>query len=66
MVTDYDLRILVHLDIEEGQGLITLIVAPTQKHPPKGLSIKFFKSLLEVDESCIDPPFLALSWVDLS
>jgi predicted metal-dependent enzyme (double-stranded beta helix superfamily) len=62
---DDDLRLLVHLDDEEGQGLVTLIFAPTQEDPPELLSVYGVIGLLKVDEGCIVPPLLALTRVDL-
>ena len=65
MVADDDLRLLVHLDDEEGQGLVALVLAPAEEDPPKFLSVDGVISLLEVNEGCIVPPLLALPRVDL-
>ena len=65
MVTDDNLRLLVHLDDEECQGLVTLIFAPTQEDPPELLPVDGVICLLEVDEGCIVSPLLALPRVDL-
>jgi hypothetical protein len=65
VTTDDDPRLLVHLDDEEGQGLVGLVLAPAQKDPPELLSVYCVIGLLEVDEGCISAPPLALPWVDL-
>ena len=65
MVANEDPRLLVHLDDEEGQGLVTLVLAPAEKDPPELLPIDGVIGLLEVDEGCIVTPFLALTRVDL-
>ena len=65
VVADDDPRLLVHLDDEEGQGLITLVLAPAEEDPPELLQVDGVISLLEVDEGRIVPPFLALTRVDL-
>jgi hypothetical protein len=65
MIANDDLRLLVHLDDEQGQGLVVLILAPAKQDPPEFLSIDRVIGLLEVDEGCIVPPLLALTRVDL-
>ena len=65
VVTNDDLRLLVHLDDEEGQGLVVLVLAPAEEDPPELLPVDGVISLLEVDEGCIVPPLLALPRVDL-
>jgi hypothetical protein len=65
VAADDDPRLLVHLDDEEGQGLVALTLAPAQKDPPELLSVDGVVRLLEVDEGCIGAPPLALPWVDL-
>ena len=65
MVADNDLRLLVHLDDEEGQGLVALIFAPTQEDPPELLSVYGVVCLLEIDEGCKVSPLLALPRVNL-
>ena len=65
MVANDDLRLLVHLDDEQRQGLVTLILAPVEEDPPELLPVDGVISLLEVDEGCIVPPLLALPRVDL-
>ena len=49
MAADDDPRLLVHLDDEEGQGIVTLILAPAKKDPPELLSVNGVICLLEVD-----------------
>ena len=65
MFPDDDLRLLIHLDDEEGQGLVALILAPTQEDTPKLLPVHGVVGLLQVDEGRVVPPFLALPGVDL-
>ena len=65
MVADDDPRLLVHLDDEEGQGLVALILAPAQEDLPELLSVDGVICLLEVNEGCICAPPLALPGVDL-
>ena len=48
MVANNDLRLLVHLDDEEGQGLVALVSAPTEEDPPELLSVDGVIGLLEV------------------
>ena len=50
VTTDDDLRLLVHLDDEEGQGLVVLVLAPAEEDPPQFLSVYGVISLLEVNE----------------
>ena len=65
MVANDDLRLLVHLDDEEGQGLVTLVLAPAEQDPPELLPVDGIICLLKVNEGCIVPPLLALPRVDL-
>ena len=65
MVANDDLRLLVHLDDEEGQGLVMLILAPAKEDPPELLPVDGVIRLLEVDEGCIVTSLLALPRVDL-
>ena len=39
MLPNEDLRPLVHLDDEQGQGLVLLILAPTEQDFPELLSV---------------------------
>ena len=59
VVDDY-LRLLVHLDDDEGQGLVVLILAPTKEDSPEFLSVDGVICFLEVDEGCVVTPLLAL------
>ena len=65
MASDDDPRLLVHLDDEESQGLVALILASAQKDTPELFSVDGVISLLEVDEGCVCAPLLALPGVDL-
>ena len=65
MAADYDPRLLVNLDDEEGQGLVVLVLAPAKKDPPELLSVDGVIRLLEVDEGCVVSPLLALPRVNL-
>ena len=65
MVAEDDPRVLVHLDDEEGQGLVALVFAPAEQDPPELLAVDGVICLLEVNEGCIVPPLLALPRVDL-
>ena len=65
MVADDDLRLLVHLNDQKGQGLVALILAPAEEDPPELLSVDGVIRLLEVDEGCIVTSLLALTRVDL-
>ena len=65
MTADDDPRLLVHLDDEEGQGLVALILAPAQEDLPELLSVDGVIRLLEVDEGRICSLLLALPVVDL-
>jgi len=62
---DDDLRLLVHLDDEQGQGFVALILAPAQKDLPELFSVDGVISLLEVNEGRVVAPLLALPGVDL-
>ena len=65
MAADDDPRLLVHLDDEEGQGLVALALAPAQKDLPELLSVDGVVCLLKVDEGRVVAPLLALPGVDL-
>jgi hypothetical protein len=65
VATDDDPRLLVHLNDEEGQGLVAFVLALVEKDPPELLSVYGVIGLLKVDEGCISAPPLALPWVDL-
>ena len=65
MLPNDDLRLLVHLDDEEGQGLVLLILASFCKDTPELLPVDGVVGLLEVNEGRIVPPLLALPRVDL-
>ena len=65
MLPNDDLRLLVHLDDEEGQGLVLLVLASLSQDAPELLPIDSIVSLLEVDEGCVVPPLLTLPRVDL-
>ena len=65
MLPDEDLRLLVHLDDEQGQGPVALITAAAVQDLPELLPVHGVVGLLEVDEGREVPPRLPLSWVDL-
>ena len=65
MLADDDPRLLVHLDDEQGQGLVLLILTPAGQNTPELLSIDGVVGLLEVDEGRVVPPLLALPRVNL-
>ena len=65
MLPDDDLRLLVHLDDEQGQGLVALAAAPAQEDTPELLPVHGVVGFLEVDEGRVAPPLLALPRVDL-
>ena len=65
MLPDDYLGLLVHLDDQQGQGLIALIPASATQDPPELLSVNSVVCFLEVDEGRVVPPFLALPRVDL-
>jgi hypothetical protein len=65
MLADDDLRLLVHLDDVEGQGLVLLALASFCKDTPELLPVYGVVGLLEVDEGRVAPPLLALPRVDL-
>ena len=50
MISNEDLRLQVHLDDEEGQGLVVLIIAPTEEDPPMLFSVDGVIRLLEAGE----------------
>ena len=66
MLPNDNLRLLVHLNDEQGQGLIFCVFAAAAKDPPKLLPVDSIVGLLQVDEGCVFPSFLALPRVDLS
>jgi len=59
------LRLLVHFDDEQGQGLVTLVLAPTKKYSPQFFSVDGVIGLLQVNEGCIVPSLLALPRMNL-
>ena len=65
MLSNDDLRLLVHLDDEQGQGLVLLVLASFGQDTPELLPIDGVVDLLEVDEGRVVPPLLALPRVDL-
>ena len=65
MLSNDNLRLLVHLDDEQGQGLVPLVAAPAGQDTPELLSVDGVVGLLEVDEGRVVPPLLALPRVDL-
>ena len=65
MLADDDPRLLVHLDDEQGQGLVLLILAPAGQDTPELLPVDGVIGLLEVNEGRVVPPLLALPRVDL-
>ena len=65
MLPDDYLGLLVHLDDEQGQGLVTLVSVSATQDPPELLSVDRVIGLLEVDEGRVVPPLLALPRVDL-
>ena len=65
MIANDDFRLLVHLDDEQGQGLVVLILTPAKQDFPELLSVDGIIRLLEVDEGCKVSPLLALPRVDL-
>ena len=65
MLADDDPRLLVHLDDEQGQGLVLLILTPAGQNTPELLPVYGIVGLLEVNEGRISPPLLSLTRVDL-
>ena len=65
MAADDDPRLLVHLEDEEGQGLVALALAPAQDDLPELLPVDGVICLLEVDEGRIVVALLTLPRVDL-
>ena len=65
MLPDEDLRLLVHLDDEQGQGPVALIEAAAVQDLPELLPVDGVVGLLEVDEGREVSSLLPLSWVDL-
>ena len=65
MLADDDLRLLVHLDDEQGQGLVLLVLTPAGQDTPELLPVYRIVGLLKVDEGRVVPPLLALPRVDL-
>ena len=66
MLSNDDLRLLVHLDDEQGQLLVPFVFASAAKDPPQFLSADSVISLLQINEGCELSSLLALPWVDLS
>ena len=66
MLADDHLRLLVHLGDEQGQGLVCLALAPAVQDLPQLLPVHSVICFLQVNERCVVPPLLALSWVILS
>ena len=65
MLSNDDLRLLVHLDDDQGQGLVALVAAPTHKDTPELLPVHGVAGFLKVDEGRVVPPLLALPRVDM-
>ena len=65
MLPNEDLRPLVHLDDEQGQGLVLLALAPAQQDFPELLSVDGVIGFLQVNERSIVPSLLPLPRVDL-
>ena len=65
MLSNDNLRLLVHLDDEQGQGLVLLVLASLSEDAPELLPVDGVVGLLEVDEGRIISPLLALPRVDL-
>ena len=65
MLSNDNLRLLVHLDDKKGQGLVLLVLASLSQDTPELLSIDGVVGLLEVNEGRVVPPLLALTRVDL-
>ena len=65
MFTYEDRGPLVHLDDEQGQGLVLLTLAPAQEDLPVLLPVDGVISLLEVNEGRVVAPLIALPGVDL-
>ena len=49
MVANDDLRLLEHIDDDEGQGLVALIPEPAEEDPPELLPVDGVVCLLEVN-----------------
>ena len=65
MLPNEDLRPLVHLDDEQGQGLVPLTLAPAKQDFPKLLSVYGVIRFLNIYKCRIVPPLLSLSRVNL-
>ena len=65
MLANDDLRLLVHLDDEQGQGLVLLVLASTGQDTTELHSFDGDVGLLEIDEGRVVPSLLALPRVDL-
>jgi hypothetical protein len=50
VLSNEDLRPLVHLDDEQGQSLVLLVLAPVQQDFPELISVDGVIGLLEVNE----------------
>ena len=66
MLPNNHLRLLVHLDYEQRQGLISVAAAAATQDSPQLLSVHRVIGLLQVNEGCELSSLLALPWVDLS
>ena len=49
MIANDNLRLLVHLDDEEGQGLVALVFAPAEEDPPELLAVDSVICFLQVN-----------------
>jgi len=65
VLSNEDLRPLVHLDDEQGQGLVLLILAPTEQDFPELLSVDGDIGFLQVNQRSLVPSLLPLPRVDL-
>ena len=65
MLSNEDLRLLIHLDDEQGQGLVLLLLAPTEQDFPELLSVDGVIGFLKVNECRVVPSLLPLPRVDL-
>ena len=63
MFSNENLRLLVHLNDEQGQGLVLLVLASLSQDTPELLPVNSVISLLEVDKGRVVPPLLALLYV---
>ena len=65
MLPNEDLRPLVHLDDEQGQGLVLLALVLAQQDSPELLSVDGVIGFLQVNERRVVPSLLPLPRVDL-